>query len=367
MRVASLLIFAACGPGFAQPASRLDARDTLARASGDAVAIERLLQGAVVDGGLWFADPECMRQFAGGGEITPARFHTFAACLATLHWQSSQRGDALGDTLVLEYAPGFEIEARLVQELTGPRLLWIGYEARRDWDDGLPTVTVATLESLRMAGDPGAALAAEARGLLARDVASYKRASAWFKVCLDGTGAVSGTDEREVTSLEAWHVFAAAIGAWRFRPFTIDGRALPVCAMVHFEHPHGTAGKVTERLPLPAPPSRQGKKTPVVLADGAEVIEARRVSGQRLIEPDVVTRSAIAEANNPKVVGAFRVCLDDTGHVESVLPLRSTGFASYDRTIIAGINTWIYSPFVVDGEPTPICTSVTFIYRQRRW
>ena len=36
-----------------------------------------------------------------------------------------------------------------------------------------------------------------------------------------------------------------------------------------------------------------------------------------------------------------------------------------DRTIIAGINLWVYSPFMVDGTAVPMCTSVTFIYHQR--
>ena len=70
--------------------------------------------------------------------------------------------------------------------------------------------------------------------------------------------------------------------------------------------------------------------------------------------PDDVTKAAIHDARVSKIVTTFRLCLDDTGHVESVLPMRSRGFAAYDRRLIARMRTWVYSPYLVDDQPVPV-------------
>jgi TonB family protein len=62
--------------------------------------------------------------------------------------------------------------------------------------------------------------------------------------------------------------------------------------------------------------------------------------------------------------GTFRICLDRNGRVEDLEPLRSTGYASYDRRILSTMADWVYSPFVVDGKPMPVCSAVTFVYDQ---
>ena len=57
--------------------------------------------------------------------------------------------------------------------------------------------------------------------------------------------------------------------------------------------------------------------------------------------------------------------MDEAGVVDMVLPLVSTGYATYDQRLLAGIRAWRYSPFIVDGQPIPVCTSVSFVYTQR--
>jgi hypothetical protein len=364
MRFAHLVWWlAACAPGLKQPDAHVQTRGVLVDASGNAVAIERLMKGAVMEGGLWFADAACAEQFSRDGEIHPDRFHAFAACLATLHWQASPREDAFGDSVVLNYSPGLEIEAVVAQELSGPRLLWIGY--RRDWDQALPTIVPEVLEGLREAGERVPNLPRAVGDELQLDAAPGARsAHAWFRICLDASGAVTSAEERETTSPTASRVFGDVVASWRFRPFIVDGKAIPVCSLVRLIYPR-THMTDKEWLPLPPPPSRRGKK-PIMLAPGAKVVEAKRIEGERRILPDERTRSAMADAGISQVAGAFRVCLDETGHVESVLPLKSTGFATYDRELLAGINRWVYSPFVVNGEPAPVCTAVNFVYSQSR-
>ena len=80
------------------------------------MAIRKLLLGSVINGGLWFSDPACVRQFPAASKIEPDRFAAFATCLAGLKLELSQRVDALPDVVVMHYVPGIEIEARLVDE-----------------------------------------------------------------------------------------------------------------------------------------------------------------------------------------------------------------------------------------------------------
>lgn len=40
------------------------------------------------------------------------------------------------------------------------------------------------------------------------------------------------------------------------------------------------------------------------------------------------------------------------------------GVAAYDAKIAAELAKWRYSPYEVDGKPVPVCTAVTFSYRQ---
>jgi hypothetical protein len=97
----------------------------------------------------------------------------------------------------------------------------------------------------------------------------------------------------------------------------------------------------------------------------SKLIEGRRIAGSKAIVPDDDTKRLIQESGLTRITGSFRVCIDDTGVVESVFLLRSTGLARYDARIIGGIRQWKYSPYMVDDQPVPVCTVVTFIYSQR--
>jgi hypothetical protein len=99
-----------------------------------------------------------------------------------------------------------------------------------------------------------------------------------------------------------------------------------------------------------------------VFAPGVKSVDAKRVSGEKLIVPDSDTRVAIAHTKIQRARGTFRLCLDADGDVIEVLPVRSTGYAGYDAEIIHYMKRWKYSPFVIDGVAKPVCTLITFIY-----
>ena len=342
-------------------------RNALASAANDPAALQQLVRGPVVNGGLWFEDAKCSTEFSKPGDVPDGRQADFARCLATLHLQASGRDDQLGDVVVMKYPPGFEVEARVVPENNGPRLTWIGYESRRSDKDNAPTITPAALEALRVSGDPMAALDPAVAATLEIDPNDKASAAySWLKVCIDDAGAVSEVHVHETTSVKAAEAFSALVRTWKFRPFTMEDQPIPVCAMLRLAYPYGQ-GPTLETLPVPPPPSRSGEE-PIVFTQGPgphKLLEGHRISGNKTIIPDDDTKGAIADSHLGRVQGTFRLCLDTTGKPESIVPLRSTGFAAYNRRILGTMNAWRYSPYEVDDRPVPICTSVTFIYSQR--
>jgi hypothetical protein len=224
----------ACGPGLKQVDRQAAGRAALVRATGDASALEDLMIESVTVGGLWFGDATCQQEFA-AGEVRKERFSAFARCLATLPLQPSTREDALGDVVVMTYG-SYELEARVVQEVSGLRLTWIGFASRRDDKDTAPTLNPVAFEALRLTGarngpsDPVVAKALETD-------TDTKAAFAWIKVCLDDTGAVRDAYAYETTSTKATKAFVAAARAWTFRPFTVHGQPVPECSMVLMAYP----------------------------------------------------------------------------------------------------------------------------------
>jgi outer membrane biosynthesis protein TonB len=99
-----------------------------------------------------------------------------------------------------------------------------------------------------------------------------------------------------------------------------------------------------------------------VLAPGVRLLEGKRISGNKVVVPDDTTKEAMRRG---RITGRFRLCVGKNGKIKSVVPLQSTGFASYDRRILSAIKDWVYAPYTVDDHPVPVCTSVTFIYTQR--
>jgi hypothetical protein len=343
MRLVLFVALVGCGPGVARTEPKTVAKDTLT--SRDPAAFERLLRGNVVDGGMWFDDAKCA-QFNIAREVPAAKHSEFAQCLASLDLHPSHREDALGDVVVMEYG-AYEVEARVVPERDGPRLTWIGFSSRQDATDVLPTVSPATFAGLRIDTPMPEKLA--------------DSAGAWLKVCIDETGTVTSADVREMTAPEAGTAYRDAVLKWKLRPFTANDQPMPVCAMLHFAQQPTTAPEV---LPLPAPPSRSHAR-PIVLAPGPHsLLEGHRIEGKKTIVPDADGKKALHDAHVDRVTGTFRLCLDTAGVVESVLPLRSTGLASYDRDILRAMEQWRYSPYMVDGKAVPVCTSITFIYHQ---
>ena len=358
------VVVGACGPGLRAPDARVEARGALADAAGDAATLEGMMRDEVVVGKLWFEDARCA-QFSSGA-FHADQFAALARCLAGLKLRPSAREDALGDVTVMSYGPGFEVEARVVTTRGHAQLAWIGFASQHAGSPSLPTLDAATFEGLRASGERVPVLeAATVRAVEEGFDGKDEVALVWLKVCIDSSGVVTTVDAYEPTSYAASDAFTAAVRAWTFRPFLLAGHAVPACSMVRMAYPADKAPSV-EVLPLPPPPSR-AKRPPLSMSQRKfhDLVEGKRISGEKLIVPDDDTKWEIRRLRLHRIEGRYRVCVDDTGHVESVLPMFATGFPAYDRDILAAIQRWVYAPYMIDGQPVPVCTAVTFIYSQR--
>ncbi len=70
------------------------------------------------------------------------------------------------------------------------------------------------------------------------------------------------------------------------------------------------------------------------------------------------------ESADPGVKAEVQLCLDDSGKPASIKLISSSCLPSYDARILQTMAEWRYRPFEIDGRPTAICTTVTYIYRQ---
>ncbi len=93
-------------------------------------------------------------------------------------------------------------------------------------------------------------------------------------------------------------------------------------------------------------------------------LEASRIKGDPRIVPDDETKVAMTLAGKQRLVIPVKICLDEQGTPAKVEVLRPSGFSAYDAKIEATMLTWRYSPFLVNGVASRVCSAVTFVYVQ---
>ena len=352
MRAAAIAaVLAACGG-----AHGAADRDEVARemVSSDPVQLAAMLRAPLEYGGLWFDDPACQQEFIAPGVVGADRIDAFARCLATLHLTVSAREHPYPDVIVLDYAPGLEIEASVDGD---GRIRWIGYSGRHDLRDALPSITPEALESLRSAGEPSPVLGADAKARLARERADLGNTTShvWLKVCLDADGNVTGAHARVESSPVAGDVFTAAVAQWKFRPFVVGGRAIPVCALRYVSDPAVGPTEDAVRLPLPVPPE---------LGPLVDTKALHRISGQTMIIPDGSDQNAMRMLHVRRIVVAFSYCVDEHGDVAGIRTTRTSGLGRYEARIANAVLGWKFEPLIVEGKAVPACTALKFIYSQ---
>jgi periplasmic protein TonB len=124
----------------------------------------------------------------------------------------------------------------------------------------------------------------------------------------------------------------------------------------------GVVGGVVGAPPPPPPPPPPAPPQNIA----PTMLEGQRISGEKQIAPDDVTKTEIQRSGKDKVVGSFKICITVEGGVSNVTMLKSTGFGAYDTKIQGKMRgEWRYKPYNVNGKNVPVCTAVTFIYSQK--
>lgn len=324
---------------------------------GDAAAFASQVAAPLRIQDLWFDTKPC-RAFEGPQQVEAARLPALVRCFAALGVRpSGQR--------TFFYGPGILIRGALADgrltALAGPVPI----------ADGAPVVEGPALADhvagLSPALPPDAALARRI------DAKPGARALAIVTVCFDERGRVMRADATASPGFDAYGTQVLAIAhTWRARPFLVHGARVPVCARLVFGYPMPRPAWLS--IPVPPPPPMLGDLagahgTAPPTPAGARIVaptalEGHRTGGTVQIEPDDATKLAMQAKHVSRVVGSWKICVTTTGTVSEVVALRPTGWARYDAKIAAELARWTYTPYEVDGKPVPVCTAVTFIYRQ---
>jgi tRNA A-37 threonylcarbamoyl transferase component Bud32/cytochrome c-type biogenesis protein CcmH/NrfG len=121
----------------------------------------------------------------------------------------------------------------------------------------------------------------------------------------------------------------------------------------------------TPPIPEPAPAEAPPKPASGPTSFPPATFEANRISGSTNVAPDDATKQEIAAAGKTRVITAVKLCVDATGAVMTVTPLKRSGFAAWDAKIEREFAKLRYKPFLVDGKPAPACTAMTLVYTQK--
>jgi hypothetical protein len=126
--------------------------------------------------------------------------------------------------------------------------------------------------------------------------------------------------------------------------------------------PRGCAEGLTGCIALFAPVAPAGPAGPAGPSPPATVTpdKLHRLTGDAVIAPGDAARQAIAAAGAPPAIAVVRLCLTADGKVDSVRMIKTTKVPAYDEQLLADIkSTWAFEPYIADGNPAAVCTSVT--------
>jgi hypothetical protein len=274
---------------------------------------------------VWFPDPKCSAFSQDHVVVEAAQLTLLVDCLVDLGLKrDTGRGSAM-------YEPGmrllFDLERGVLRSLRG-----------------------SNSEPLRIFVESEVFRAHVTSGLDALPKPPSDDAFVELRVCASATG---GVYDIKVLDQSKHADFAAAVETavrgWTTSPFTRGGKAMRVCAIErHAASP----------VEPPTPTSPPG--APINIPPQA--LEANRIAGKLEITPDEKTKKAILASKKNRLVGSWKLCLNNRGAISEVTVLKGTGVPAYDAKVESDMRGWRYRPWLVDGKAVPICTVVTVIY-----
>jgi hypothetical protein len=98
-----------------------------------------------------------------------------------------------------------------------------------------------------------------------------------------------------------------------------------------------------------------------------QALEARRLAGDRIVEPDAETKKKIVADQRRIAAAIFQLCIDERGAVVTTDLLHSSGYPDWDDKIRSTMReTWRYRAFELKGHLTPVCTAVTQTFKNEQ-
>lgn len=92
------------------------------------------------------------------------------------------------------------------------------------------------------------------------------------------------------------------------------------------------------------------------------VIRGMRISGDTQIQPPDLEKTALLRSGTNRATATVKVCVGETGTATSLAMFKGSGYAGWDRAILAAVQKWRYKPHTIAGRAVTVCGMVTFIY-----
>lgn len=127
--------------------------------------------------------------------------------------------------------------------------------------------------------------------------------------------------------------------------------AVPVCV-------HASKLGVAPALPLHQAASPHRREVT------AAAIGSKRIAGRTHVTPPRPVKRVMALRHIRQLSASLKLCLSDYGFPANITLRKSSRSALYDFKLLDAMRTWRYTPYKEDGTARPVCTTVTFVYRQ---
>ena len=80
------------------------------------------------------------------------------------------------------------------------------------------------------------------------------------------------------------------------------------------------------------------------------------------IEPPEVVQAQMMRDDKKKASAVLKVCVGAGGEVTSAAIAKSSGYGEYDDRLVAGVRSWRYRPYMINGQYVPVCSAAAFAF-----
>ncbi|MDB4955611.1 MAG: putative TonB protein [Myxococcales bacterium] len=182
------------------------------------------------------------------------------------------------------------------------------------------------------------------------DARGAKGVQAELSLCVDAEGATVAVATVADPALKSYEQDVAdAAHGWKIEPFQLDGKPLLACATYIVGYPAAALDQLVQMTSGP-------------VGVDSKLLEPLRIRGSKVIVPDDATKAKIAETDSKRVIGSFKLCVDEKGVPKDISVTKPSGYDAYDQKIMREMAKWAYKPYVVAGSAVRVCTAITFIY-----